>query len=181
MNKLYQVRHIEEFAQSAGEWPDFEAVIVGSGACGLTAALMLKDLGVEALVLERDAAASGSTALSSGFVPAAQTLAQKRAGIKDSIEAFSADVQSKAHGSAAPHLVNAYCFAVPKAIDALELNHGVEWHVLDQFLYPGHSQYRMHAVNEKTGEGLMNALLKAAERAELTLLNQAHVLELVLD
>ncbi len=181
MNKLYQVRHIEEFAQSAGEWPDFEAVIVGSGACGLTAALMLKDLGVEALVLERDAAASGSTALSSGFVPAAQTLAQKRAGIKDSIEAFAADVQSKAHGSAAPHLVNAYCFAVPKAIDALELNHGVEWHVLDQFLYPGHSQYRMHAVNEKTGEGLMNALLKAAERAELTLLNQAHVLELVLD
>ncbi|MFY8054060.1 MAG: FAD-dependent oxidoreductase, partial [Limnohabitans sp.] len=45
-------------------------VIVGGGACGLTAALALHRLGVECVVLERDATPSGSTALSSGFVPA---------------------------------------------------------------------------------------------------------------
>ena len=181
MSKLYQVRRFHEFGDSSREWSNFAVVIIGSGACGLTAALMLKDLGVEALVLERDGASSGSTALSSGFVPAAQTLAQKRAGIKDSIDAFAADVQAKAHGTAAAHLVQAYCQAVPKAIDALEMNHGVEWHVLDQFLYPGHSQYRMHAVREKTGEGLMSSLLNAAERAGVTLLHNAHAQELVLD
>ena len=43
--------------------------IVGGGACGLTAALMLADAGVECVVLERDALPSGSTALSSGFIP----------------------------------------------------------------------------------------------------------------
>ena len=181
MNKLYQVRRLQEFGNSASEWPEFPVGIIGSGACGLTAALMLQDLGVEALVLERDGVASGSTALSSGFVPAAQTVAQKRAGIQDSIEVFASEVQSKAHGTAAPHLVQAYCHAVQKAIDALELNHGIEWHVLDQFLYPGHSQYRMHAVKEKTGAGLMSALLSAAERAGVTLLNHAHAQELVLD
>jgi fumarate reductase flavoprotein subunit len=37
--------------------------IVGAGACGLTAALLLRDAGVDCVVLERDAAPSGSTAL----------------------------------------------------------------------------------------------------------------------
>ena len=45
-------------------------VIVGAGACGLTAALALHRLGVDCVVLERDAFAAGSTALSSGFIPA---------------------------------------------------------------------------------------------------------------
>ena len=44
--------------------------IVGDGACGLTAALALQRLGVDCVVLERDAFAAGSTALSSGFIPA---------------------------------------------------------------------------------------------------------------
>ncbi|MFS2055557.1 FAD-dependent oxidoreductase, partial [Variovorax sp. CT11-76] len=43
--------------------------IVGGGACGLTAALMLADAGVDCVVLERDALPSGSSALSSGFIP----------------------------------------------------------------------------------------------------------------
>ena len=41
--------------------------IVGGGACGLVAALMLHDAGIDCVVLERDAQPSGSTALSSGF------------------------------------------------------------------------------------------------------------------
>lgn len=48
--------------------------IVGAGACGLTAALALHRLGIECVVLERDAVPAGSTALSSGFVPAPCTL-----------------------------------------------------------------------------------------------------------
>ena len=70
--------------------------IVGAGACGLTAALTLSHLGIECVVLERDAMPAGSTALSSGFVPAACTNTQRSQGIKDSAELFVQDIQSKA-------------------------------------------------------------------------------------
>ncbi|MEL7087030.1 MAG: FAD-binding protein, partial [Planctomycetota bacterium] len=40
-------------------------------SCGLTAALAAADAGAEVLVLERDETPSGSTSMSSGFVPAA--------------------------------------------------------------------------------------------------------------
>jgi fumarate reductase flavoprotein subunit len=57
--------------------------IVGGGACGLTAALMLNDAGVECVVLERDAVPGGSTALSSGFIPAPGTRVQHAHGVTD--------------------------------------------------------------------------------------------------
>jgi fumarate reductase flavoprotein subunit len=83
--------------------PAVPVAIVGAGACGLTAALMLRDAGIECVLLERDAAPQGSTALSSGFIPGAGTRVQRAAGVTDdSAERFVADIQGKAHGSAAP-------------------------------------------------------------------------------
>ena len=153
-------------------------VIVGAGACGLTAALALHRLDVDCVVLERDAFAAGSTALSSGFVPAPCTQAQEAQGITDSVEAFAADIQAKAHGQAAPHLVQAYAQHIGPAMDALAVHHGLPWQILDNFLYPGHSAHRMHAVPEKTGAGLMSRLQAAADAAGVVVLTQAQVTEL---
>jgi fumarate reductase flavoprotein subunit len=156
-------------------------VIVGAGACGLTAALALHRLGVDCVVLERDAFAAGSTALSSGFVPAPCTQAQQSQGITDSVEAFAADIQAKAHGQAAPHLVQAYAQHIGPALDALANHHGLPWQVLDNFMYPGHSVHRMHAVPEKTGAGLMSRLQAAADAAGVVVLTQSQVTELWAD
>ena len=77
--------------------------IVGAGACGLTAALMLHDAGVECVLLERDAVPSGSTALSSGFIPAPGTRVQLAEGVADdSPGRFDSDIRAKTHGRAAP-------------------------------------------------------------------------------
>jgi len=149
--------------------------IVGGGACGLTAALTLSQLGMDCVVLERDALPTGSTALSSGFVPAAGTQAQRAQGIDDSPARFAQDIQAKAHGRAAPVLVQAYSQAIGPAMDALAQHHGIAWQVLDTFLYPGHSVHRMHAVPEKTGAGLMMRLHNAAEAAGVVVLTEAHV------
>jgi len=51
----------------------YDIIIIGAGAAGLTAALAAHDAGGDVLVLERDDKPSGSTALSSGFIPAAGT------------------------------------------------------------------------------------------------------------
>ncbi|WPH21296.1 FAD-dependent oxidoreductase [Variovorax paradoxus] len=156
--------------------------IVGGGACGLTAALMLSDAGVDCVVLERDALSSGSTALSSGFIPAPGTRTQRAHGVQgDSAERFAADIQAKAHGRAAPALVEAYAASIGPALDALQERHGLQWMLLDGFLYPGHSVHRMHALPQKTGASLMAALQAAAEAAGIPVLTQALVDTLVLD
>ncbi|MSQ56057.1 MAG: FAD-dependent oxidoreductase [Limnohabitans sp.] len=156
-------------------------VIVGAGACGLTAALMLRHVGVEVVVLERDEYPSGSTALSAGFIPAASTRIQKSMGIEDSPELFAKDIQSKAKNKADPALTMAYAKAIGPALDALEKNNGLVWEVLDKFLYPNHSVHRMHAVPEKTGDALMTRLRAAADAADVVVLTQARVNQIWLD
>ena len=143
--------------------PEVPVVIVGAGACGLTAALGLRDAGVECVLLERDEAPRGSTALSSGFVPAAGTQVQRAAGVlDDSPVRFVADIQAKAHGEAAAHLVEAYTQAAGVAIDQLVARHGIGFELLDGFLYPGHSVLRMHTLPQRTGAALVAALEVAA-------------------
>ena len=162
--------------------PRTAVVIVGAGACGLTAALMLHDAGVDCVVLERDAAPSGSTALSSGFIPAPCTRAQRAQGIvDDSADRFALDIQAKAHGQAAAALVEVYSEAIGPALDALQERHGFDWIVLDGFLYPGHSRHRMHALPQKTGAALMARLQAAVESAGIPVLTQALVDTLWLD
>jgi fumarate reductase flavoprotein subunit len=159
--------------------PEVPVAIVGAGACGLTAALMLRDAGIDCVLLERDATPQGSTALSSGFIPAAGTAVQRAAGVQgDSVERFAADIQGKAHGTAAPHLVQAYAEAIAPAIDALGARHGLAFELLDGFLYPGHSVRRMHTLPARTGAALVAALDAAAERAGAMLVPQALVREL---
>ena len=73
------------------ETPHVPVVMVGAGACGLTAAVRLRDAGIDCVLLERDAMATGSTALSSGFIPAAGTRLQKSLGIEDSAQLFRSE------------------------------------------------------------------------------------------
>ena len=162
--------------------PELPVAIVGSGACGLTAAIALRDAGIDCVLLERDATPQGSTALSSGFIPAAGTRVQRAAGVHDdSAERFAKDIQAKAHGTAAPHLVTAFTEAIAPALDALQQRHGLPFELLDGFLYPGHSALRMHTLPQRTGAALVAALEAAAVRAGALQLGDALVREIWCD
>ena len=150
-----------------------DVVVVGAGACGLVAALSAAGAGRDALVLERDRAPSGSTALSSGFIPAAGTKAQAAQGIDDDPALLAADIARKSHNEADAHEALRVARAVGPALDWLAAEHNVPFHVLDGFLYPGHSRLRMHAVPERTGAALMARLLAAAEAAAVPILAEA--------
>ncbi|HYM32277.1 MAG TPA: FAD-dependent oxidoreductase [Candidatus Cybelea sp.] len=152
--------------------------IVGAGACGLIAALAAHDGGAEAVVFERDASPSGSTALSSGLIPAAGTRFQTAKGIEDSAELLLADIQRKAHGRADPVVAEAVARASAETIEWLIDRHGLEFVLQDSFLYPGHSAFRMHAHPRKTGAALLGALLDAARRAGVDIVTSAHVRDL---
>jgi fumarate reductase flavoprotein subunit len=150
-------------------------VIIGAGACGLATALSLAQHQTESVVIERDPIPSGSTSLSSGFIPAAGTRAQQRLGLDDTPEKLAQDIQAKAHQTAAPHLVKAYTEAIVPALNFLETEHGFEWQILTEFLYPGHHQYRMHTLSGKTGSSLIHALEQACQQQDITILTSACV------
>ena len=151
-----------------------DILIIGAGACGLTAALAAREATgqgtrpeVGILVLERDLSPSGSTSLSSGFIPAAGTAMQRTAGVTDTADQLAADIQAKAHGKAHEPLVRRVAAESGPAITWLHETHGLPFILIDGFLYPGHSVLRMHAMPEKTGAALQAALLQAASTAGL--------------
>ena len=99
-------------------------VIIGAGACGMTAALTVADAGVEVLVLERDSVPQGSTALSSGMIPACETHIQKAHGVKDTVDAMTTDILSKAHNATDADMVKVLCQESGPAINWLTETHG---------------------------------------------------------
>ncbi|MFC7408089.1 FAD-dependent oxidoreductase [Hydrogenophaga atypica] len=160
--------------------PEVAVAIVGAGACGLTTAIRLRQAGIDCVLLERDALPSGSTALSSGLIPAAGTRLQQSLGIDDSLAMLAEDIITKTDGEAPAHLVQAYVAAVPQALDTLE-SLGIAFEVQDGFLYPGHRVRRMHGVPEHTGAALMAALERTATGLGADLLTEALVREVWAD
>ncbi len=153
-------------------------VIVGAGACGLTAALAAHDCGVETLVLERDETPRGSTSLSAGLIPAANTMFQRAKGIDDTPELFAADLAAKAKGQSDPAVVAAVAQASGPTIDWLSQTHAIELRLVEGFYYPGHSRLRMHGPASQTGADLEQSLLATVARANIDVLVGASVEDL---
>ena len=156
-------------------------LVIGGGACGLVAALAARDGGAEVIVLEGDAAPGGSTALSSGFIPAAGTHFQKNAGFTDSAHQLEADILAKSAGLADPVLAHAVAGASAATIEWLTERHQLPFMLLTDLHYPGHSVPRMHCLPEKTGQALAQHLAQACERAGITVLPSARAVELITD
>jgi fumarate reductase flavoprotein subunit len=109
---------------SVGDWnARAPLLIIGAGAAGLCAALAAKEAGVEAVVFERDAVPSGSTALSAGLVPAAGTRFQRAKGVADNADRLAADIQRKAHGEALAALVETIAHGSAPLIEWLAERH----------------------------------------------------------
>src|SRR5215472_10137127 len=156
---------------SAGEWNvRVPLLIVGAGAAGICAALAAKEAGVEAVVIERDAVPSGSTALSAGLIPAAGTRFQRAKGVNDSPERFAADIRRKTRGEAAPAVLESVARGSAPLIEWLTDRHALPFELIDNFNYPGHSALRMHGLPSRTGRELIDRLRNAAELNEIALL-----------
>jgi flavocytochrome c len=155
--------------------------IIGGGACGMVAALAAKDAGCSPVIFERDRVPMGSTALSSGMIPACETRIQAEHNIADSISAMAADIKQKAKGDVDHKLVDVMCQSSGPAIDWLTQKHLINLTLVEGFLYPGHSFARMHAPASRQGSDLMAGLSSAAERAGVEVMTSAHVTDLYAD
>jgi fumarate reductase flavoprotein subunit len=147
-------------------------LIVGAGAAGLCAAFAASEAGVKPLLIERDAMASGSTALSAGLIPAAGTRFQRDKSIADNAELFAADIQRKAHGEPDPAIVEAAARGAGPLVEWLADRYNFPFDVLHNFNYPGHSALRMHGLPTRTGRELIDRLRSAAEANDIVVLTK---------
>lgn len=156
-------------------------IIIGAGGCGLTAALAVKERGVELLVIERDSTPLGSTAMSTGLIPAAGTPEQDAQGIEDSAEIFTRDILKKTKGETDEASAHALAENSAETIRWMRDDHQVPLELVDGFLYPGHSVRRMYGTPSRSGSELMGALLRATAELEIDILTDACVSELYVD
>lgn len=160
---------------------EMPVVVVGAGACGLTAALAAHDAGQEVLILERDENPQGSTSLSAGLIPAACTKLQQAAGIDDSVALFAQDIVDKAKGKTSSEMAHVAARTSGPMIDWLIESHGVPFELVTGFLYPGHSRMRMHGPKSRTGADIEQSLLAAVSKAGIDLITGASVEDLYAD
>ena len=154
-------------------------LVVGAGACGLTAALAAADAGSEVLVLERDARPSGSTGMSYGAICAAGSRAQEELGIDDSPDLLFEDIMNITRGQTDPALARLLAKESGPAVDWLIANHGVDLGVVRDWTGLGHRRPRLHAPKDRSGATLMNYLLSAAGQADVDVLTEARVVSLM--
>lgn len=151
------------------------AIVVGAGATGLSAALALRDAGVDVLVIERDSTPLGSTAMSTGLIPAAGTPEQAAQGIDDSPARFAADIMAKTKGKTDPAMALAIAEQSAETVAWLRDSHKVPLSLVDGFLYPGHSARRMYGTPNRSGGELIAALQSASDDAGVMILTDAVV------
>jgi fumarate reductase flavoprotein subunit len=156
-------------------------VIVGAGAAGLCAALAAREADVEVVVLERDSVPRGSTALSAGLIPAAETRFQKTLRIDDSPALFAADIERKAHGQADREIVDTISREAGPTVQWLADRFGFPFSLVHDFDYPGHSARRMHGLPSRSGVELIERLRQAADDAAISLIVNATAAALYAD
>ncbi|MEE4453993.1 FAD-dependent oxidoreductase [Novosphingobium resinovorum] len=156
-------------------------VVIGAGATGLCAALAACDAGAEVLVIERDETPLGSTAMSTGLIPAAGTPEQAQQGLVDSPEIFAEDIARKTKGVADPAMALNLARHSAETVAWMRDSHGIPLDLLDGFTYPGHSARRMYGTPKRSGGELMGCLQSAAEDAGAMLVTDATVTDLIAD
>jgi fumarate reductase flavoprotein subunit len=156
-------------------------LVIGAGACGLSAALAARDYGADVVVLERDRKPAGTTAMSTGLIPAAGTAEQAQHQIEDSPALLCADVAAKTKGSAPWALVSHLAEQSGDTITWLRDIHKAPLSLVTGFLYPGHSVMRMYGTPNRTGSELMAALATAADVAGVDILTEALAKDVIVD
>ena len=144
----------------------------------MSAALAASDQGIDSIIFEQDAMATGSTAMSYGAICAAGSAIQLRAGIEDSASDLFEDILAITQGKTDPELALLLAERSGPTVDWLHDTHNIELTTEQSWTGLGHRQPRLHAPEDRSGKTLMQSLLAACERAACMIVTQARITRL---
>ena len=88
---------------------DYDVIVVGAGAAGLSAAISAMESGARVLLMDADHRSGGSSRLSGGHFYAAGTSLQREAGIQDDADAMFEHYMTLNQWLVEPSVVRRYC------------------------------------------------------------------------
>jgi fumarate reductase flavoprotein subunit len=157
-------------------------VVVGGGASGAVAALAAGTAGAEVLIVEQDAAPTGTTAMSQGLVCAAGTRQQKALGIEDDADTLYTDILAKTRGQTDPAIARAIADGSGPCIDWLTDDIGFPFALDTGFRAAyGHSRQRMHGWPDHGGTDMVQFLHAKLAEHGVDVLMQARLADIVAD
>jgi len=159
----------------------YPVVIIGGGGTGLCAALAASDGGADVLILEREKSLLGTTAMSTGLIPASGTKDQKERGIDDNPERFFSDIMGKTKGQTDEQVVRTLAMESADTVNWLRHKHNINLNLIDDFLYPGHTAMRMYGMPHRSGGELMGALTDAVGATHVDILTEARASRLFIN
>src|SRR5262245_5891473 len=138
---------------------DIDILVIGAGACGLSAAIAAHDSGASVAILEKRDRPGGNSSLSTGSIPGAGTRYQRAAGIEDSPERLIQDLMRIAGETDCPALVRRLAEQSAPTVEWLVDCVGARLSLVTAYKHVGHSVQRLHAPTSRRGQDLVDDLL----------------------
>lgn len=117
---------MQETATAGGGEQLYDVMVIGGGAAGAAASISAAAAGARVCLLEAGSKIGGSTALSGGFVMAADTPFLRERGIFDTADDFYRDFMAVNEGSVDPVVIRRICESAKDTIEWLQ-SLGVEF------------------------------------------------------
>jgi 3-oxosteroid 1-dehydrogenase len=112
---------------------EFDVVVLGTGAAGLTAAIRAYEGGAKVGVFEKADKIGGTSAWSGGMTWIPNNHHMAELGIQDSAEESMEYIMSLSHGMIHEHLARAFVDAGPEMVQWMEANTPVQFEIVKDF------------------------------------------------
>ncbi len=172
---------VAQSAAAPAKWDrTVDFLVVGTGFAGLAAAIEAHQIGIKnVLVVDKMPVAGGNSIINGGVVAAAGTDMQRKAGIKDSADTLYNDIIRAGGGLAHPEL--ARLIADESVANYEWLRDSIKVNFKAVTYHGGHAVPRSHAVQENTGAGFINPMLKKCKELGVPVQFRTMIDELVVD
>jgi fumarate reductase flavoprotein subunit len=140
-----------------------DIAVVGAGGCGMTAAIMVAELGQRVILLESDNKPGGSTAMSASLIVAAGSRLQQANGEEGTPDELAADILLLNNNQSDSAVTHTLCHVSGQLMDWLQ-DRGVPLEHIPSYRYAGMSHDWLHGSHQRNGDEMTSALLDVIQK-----------------